>query len=205
MGMPTTIEQLAWSFGQLVVISYAGAISVVILGAHAIFMRIQNVLSMIYMGFSLAAMSQMGQHLGAANHDLAEKYARTTHRAMAVFIFITVMIMIVFSKAIIHVFTTEPSVVKLGQKAIYIFAFAQIPKALNAVLAGNLRGIGMLSWLMLTTIAAVILFEISLNYVLLFIFGWGLYGIWGIQAMDETIRLGVNYLRFAKGSWRKRN
>ena len=204
MGLPTTVEQLTWALGQLVVISFAGAVSVVILSTHAIFMRVQNVLSMVYMGFGLAAMSQMGQNLGANDNELAESTAHAAHRAMAIFVGIAVLLMVTFSKAVIHIFTTDPATVALGQKAIFIFAFAQIPKALNNVLSGNLRGIGMLKWLMFTTIAFVIVFEIGFNYISLFIFGWGLYGMWAIQATDETIRLGLNYVRFHKGSWRKR-
>jgi Na+-driven multidrug efflux pump len=184
MGMPTTVEQLTWALGQLVVISYAGAASVILLSTHAIFMRIQNILSMIYMGFSLAAMSQMGQHLGANDSELAETTARTAHRAMAIFVGIAVLIMIIFSKIFIRVFTSDPGTVALGQKAIFIFAFAQIPKALNSVLSGNLRGIGMLKWLMFTTIAFVIVFEIGLNYINIF------------------IRLMLNYVRFKNGAWR---
>jgi len=204
MGLPTTVEQLTWGLGQLVVISFAGSVSVVILSTHAIFMRLQNILSMVYMGFSLAAMSEMGQNLGANNKEMAEQTAHAAHRVMGIFIGIAVIIMITFSKALIHIFTTEPATVALGQKAIYIFAFAQIPKALNNVLAGNLRGIGMLRWLMWTTLAFVIVFEVGFNYISLFIFGWGLYGMWGIQAIDETARLVLNFLRFQNGTWRKK-
>ncbi|RPH92276.1 MAG: MATE family efflux transporter, partial [Calditrichaeota bacterium] len=201
-GLPTTIEQLTWSMGQLVVMSYAGIFSVVVLSVHAIFMRLQNMLSMVYMGFSLAAMSQMGQNLGASQNLLAEKAARTSHRAMGVFVGIVVLLMIVFSKAVIHVFTTDPAIVALGKKAIYIFALAQLPKALNNVLSGNLRGIGALHWLMLTTMASVLLFEVGLNYVLIFIFSSGIFGIWSVQAFDETLRFSLNYAKFSRGAWR---
>ncbi|MBN1561981.1 hypothetical protein JW998_17140, partial [candidate division KSB1 bacterium] len=204
MGLPTTVEQLTWALGQLVVMSFAGAVSVVVLSTHSIFMRLQSILSMIYMGFGLAAMSQMGQYLGANDSELAETTARTAHRAMAIFIGVAALVMVVFAKTIIHIFTTDPATVELGRKAIFIFALAQIPKALNNVLSGNLRGIGMLKWLMFTTIAFVIVFEIGFNYINLFILGWSLYGIWGIQACDETIRLVLNYVRFRNGAWRTR-
>lgn len=202
MGLPTTVEQLSWALGQLVVMSYAGAFSVVVLSTHAIFMRVQNVLSMVYMGFSLAAMSAMGQNLGASKHALAERAAHTAHRAMAVFVAVVVVLMIAFSKSLVQVFTTDAETVALGQKAIYVFAVAQIPKALNNVISGNLRGIGELNWLMLTTVGFVILFEVALNYIAVFILSWGLYGIWSIQAADESIRFGMHYIRFVNGSWR---
>ncbi len=202
-GLPTTIEQLAWALGQLVVISYAGMFSVTVLGTHAIFMRLQNVLSMIYMGFSLAAMSAMGQQLGAARHDEALKAAKTSHRAMMGFVGLMVILLIVFSEKFIRIFTVDLQIESLGRRAIFIFALAQIPKALNNVLSGNLRGAGELKWLMMNTIAFVLLFEIGLNYVAVFFLAGGIYGIWCIQALDELIRLGLNFYRFDNGNWRR--
>lgn len=204
-GLPTTIEQLAWAIGQLVVTSFAAGIGVIVLSTHTVFVRIQSILSMIYMGFGLAAMSIMGKNLGAAENVLAYRMARTAHRVMASFVVVIVGIMILFSEALIYVFTTDKQVLALGSMAIYIFAFAQIPKALNNVISGNLRGVGDLKWLMWLTIAFVIVFEMGLNWVSAFVLGWGIYGIWGIQSLDETLRFGLNYLRFAGGSWRREN
>jgi putative MATE family efflux protein len=199
-GLPTTIEHLTWALGQLIVTSYAAGIYVVVLSTHTVFVRIQAVLSMVYMGFALGAMSIMGKNLGAAQNDLAYRMARTAHRVMAVLVLTLVSLMMLFSKEIIHVFTTDPATVALGRKAIFIFA--QIPKALNNVIAGNLRGIGDLKWLMWSTIIFVVCVEVGFNWISAFILGWGLYGIWGVQTMDETIRLGLNYWRFHGGKWR---
>ncbi|HNR68178.1 MAG TPA: MATE family efflux transporter [bacterium] len=201
-GLPTTIEQLTWALGQLVVTSYAAGIYVVVLSTHTVFVRIQSVLSMVYMAFSLTAMSLMGQNLGASNKALAYRTARTANRMMVILVLAIALLMVVFSKALIHVFTTDPETVAMGQKAIYLFALAQIPKALNNVLAGNLRGAGDLKWLMWTTLIFVLMFEVGLNWTSAFIFGFGIYGIWGIQAADEFIRMGLNYWRFYRGKWR---
>jgi Na+-driven multidrug efflux pump len=201
-GLPTTIEQLTWALGQLVVTGYAAKIHVIVLSTHTLFVRIQSLLSMIYMGFSLAAMSTMGKNLGASDSDLAFRMARTAHRVMGVFVIGIVAILILFSKTLIGIFTTDPQVITLGRMAIYFFAFAQIPKALNNVVSGNLRGVGDLNWLMWLTIVFVLVLEVGFNWVSAFVLGWGIYGIWGVQSLDETIRFGLNYLRFAGGSWR---
>lgn len=202
-GLPTTIEQMTWALGQLAVISYAGIFSVAVLSTHAIFMRIQNVLSMVYMGFGLAAMSEMGQNLGAAQHEAALSGAKTAHRAMMWFVGIVSLLLVLFAQTVIRIFTTDGAIVELGRKAVWLFAAAQVPKAINSVLAGNLRGIGELKWLMLITIAFVVSFEIGLNYVAIFALSWGLYGIWAVQMMDETVRLGLNFMKFTKGDWRR--
>jgi len=202
-GLPTTIEQLTWALGQLVVTGYAAKIGVIVLSTHTLFVRIQSLLSMVYMGFSLAAMSQMGKNLGAADSVLAYRMARTAHRVMAVLVLGIVATLILFSRSLITIFTADPQVVALGQMAIFFFAFAQIPKALNNVVSGNLRGVGDLKWLMWLTIVFVLILEVGFNWVSAFILGWGIYGIWGVQSLDETIRFGLNLLRFAGGSWRE--
>jgi len=122
---------------------------------------------------------------------------------MGVFVLIIVAAMVLFSSTLISIFTTDPAVKELGRLAIIFFAAAQIPKALNNVISGNLRGVGDLSWLMWLTIIFVFIFEIGFNYASAFVLGWGLFGVWGIQCLDETIRFGLNYIRFATGSWRK--
>ncbi len=202
VGLPTTIEQMTWALGQLVVTSYAGSIYVTVLTTHAIFMRIQSILSMVYMGFSLAAMSMMGKNLGASDNALAEKMAKTAHWVMAIFVVFIGIVMVIFSKHMIHIFTTDPATVALGQKAMIVFALAQLPKAMNNVLAGNMRGIGELQWLMWTTLIFVIVFEIGINYWVAFGLGWSIYGLWGVQFTDETIRFCMSYIRFHRGSWR---
>jgi len=116
---------------------------------------------------------------------------------------IIVAVMILFSRTLISIFTTDPAVMELGRLAIIFFAAAQIPKALNNVISGNLRGVGDLSWLMWLTVVFVAIFEISFNWISAFVLGWGLFGVWGIQCLDETIRFGLNYIRFATGSWRR--
>ncbi len=202
VGLPTTIEQMTWALGQLVVTSYAGSIYVTVLTTHAIFMRIQSILSMVYMGFSLAAMSMMGKNLGASDNALAEKMAKTAHWVMAIFVVFIGLVMVSFSKHMILIFTTDPATVALGQKAMIVFALAQLPKAMNNVLAGNMRGIGELQWLMWTTLIFVIVFEIGINYWVAFGLGWSIYGLWGVQFTDETIRFCMSYIRFHRGSWR---
>mgnify|MGYP006290467833 CR=1 FL=1 len=202
-GFPTTMEQAGWAFGQLVVMGYVGSIGVIHLSTHTIFMRLQNILSMFYMGFSLAAMSHMGKHLGAKDRELAEHTAHVAHRAMILFVVVIVALMLLSSRFIIKVFTTNPETVAMGSGVIFIFALAQIPKALNNVISGNLRGADDLHWLMFSVMAFVLVFEIGFNYIAAFVFGWGLWGVWSVQTADESIRVGLNYIRFLKGKWRK--
>lgn len=201
-GVPTTVEQLVWAFGQLVVTSYAAVIGIAVLAAHQVFLRIQAILSMFYLGFGLGAMTLMGKNLGADQRHLAEKTAQTASRVVLIFALFVFLMMMIFRKYLIAVFTTDPEVVRLGAKVMIVFAAVQIPKALDGVLMGNLRGAGDLKWLMWLTIASVLVMEIGLNWALVFVFDFSLMALWLVHFSDEVMRTTINYWRFKGGKWK---
>ncbi|RMF55603.1 MAG: MATE family efflux transporter, partial [Calditrichaeota bacterium] len=71
LGFPTTVEQLVWALGQLVLSFYAARMSIVILAAHQVFVRIQSVLTMAYQGFGMASMMLVGKNIGAEEEHQA--------------------------------------------------------------------------------------------------------------------------------------
>lgn len=201
-GIPTTIEQLVWHLGILIASIYAARLGAYVLTVHVVFLRIQGILSMAYTGLSIAAMTLMGKNIGASKHQLAEKTARTFSLVGLFFSLAVAIFMIVFSRAIMNIFTSEINVIKQGARVLFIFALAQIPKAVDNVIIGNLRGAGDLSWIMWMTIIGVIIFEIGLNWVFVFTLNLSLAGLWLVHTLDECSRLIVNYWRFKGGRWK---
>ncbi|OQX95773.1 hypothetical protein B6I21_03715 [candidate division KSB1 bacterium 4572_119] len=92
--------------------------------------------------------------------------------------------------------------INIGLSAMIVFAIVQIPKAVDSVVIGNLRGAGDLKWLMYVTLIGVILLEFGLNWVGAFVLHFGIAGLWGVHLLDEIIRTGVNMLRFNRGRWK---
>jgi putative MATE family efflux protein len=201
-GVPTTVEQLVWAFGQLVVSGYAAVVGITFLAAHQVFLRIQAVLSMVYLGFGLGAMTLMGKNLGAKDRRRAEETAFMAGRVVLLFVFFITVAIWAFSKTFIAIFTSDPEVVAVGSVVIKIFALVQIPKAVDGVFMGNLRGAGDLRWLMWVTIISVLALEIGVNWVAVFILDLKLFGLWLIHGIDESMRLGLNYWRFKGGKWK---
>ena len=201
-GIPTTVEQLVWAIGQLVVSGYAATLGITVLATHQILIRIQSILSMFYLGFSIGAMTLVGKNLGADDRPGAFKTAFAANRVVFIFAFIVFIILTVFAKPFVGVFTDEQEVLELGSKVLIIFALVQIPKALDGVLIGNLRGVGDLKWLMYITIASVIFLEIGLNWFLVFSLNYSLMALWTVHFTDEVLRSCINFLRFRSGTWK---
>lgn len=205
LGIPTTIEQMVWAFGMLVVTGYAAFAGVTVLATHQIFVKIQAILSMAYLGFGLGAMTLMGKNIGAAQHVLAEKTANTASRVVLIFVICVSAGIIYFSGTLLSIFNPEDKVMEMGLICIVMFAITQIPKAMNGVIIGSLRGCGDLKWLMWTTIVGVIFFEISMNWGFLISLNnrvYILFALWAVQGLDEAIRFTLNFWRFRGGKWK---
>lgn len=201
-GIPTTVEQLVWAIGQLIVSGYAAVLGITVLAAHQVFLRIQAILSMFYLGFGLGAMTLVGKNLGSADRVNVFRTALAANRIVFVFAVAVFLLMAVFSRPLVAIFTSEAAVVQLGASVIIIFALVQIPKALDGVLIGNLRGVGDLNWLMWVTIASVLFLEIGLNWLLVFALHYSLAALWLVHLGDEILRSLVNYVRFKSGKWK---
>jgi len=205
IGLPATVEQMVWSGGQLVVTSFVALMGITPLALHQLFFRIQAVLSMVYMGFSLAAMSHVGKNIGANEHLLAVRTGKLTNRIVFILGVTVLVILVVFSGPILHVFIRKEDVIfaDYGFRTIFIiFALVQVPKALNAVISGSLRGAGEIQWLMWVNIVTVLIFEIGFNWTGTFIFKFGLAGIWIVQFIDESFKGFLNNNRFHGGKWK---
>lgn len=203
-GVPTTIEQLVWAIGALIVSIFAAQLGGQYLATHIVLSRIQSILSMVYLGFSLAAMTLMGKNLGAEKRKLAEKTARTAGMVGFGFSLAIAVVMIAFSKSILYFFTPEEAVIAIGIHAMVVFAILQVPKAVGNVVIGNLRGAGDLKWIMYVTIVGVVVFEIGLNWIVAFKTSLAVMGLWLVHFMDETVRLAINYWRFKGGQWKRK-
>ena len=99
------------------------------------------------------------------------------------------------------IFTNDADVVRYGTSLVWVLVLIQIPKAMNIVFTGNLRGGADLKWLMWLAISSVLIFEITGAYILTFVFQMALTGIWAIQGVDETMRLASNIWRFRQTKW----
>ena len=194
--------QLVWSFGQLVLSFYAGLLGIVVLAAHQVFVRVQSVLTMAFQGFGLASMTLVGRYIGANDDNAAIKTGwQTAWVALAAAMLIGAFLLLT-DHIWFPIFTQNDEVVSFGRGAVLVLALIQMPKAMNMVFTGNLRGGGDLNWLMWLAITSVTIFELFGSYMLAVVAEMSLVGIWLVQGLDESFRLGLNFWRFHQRKWK---
>lgn len=157
---------------------------------------------MAFQGFGLASMTMVGKNLGADDESLALHTGHLAGRVALIAALIVAALLLIFHRYILQAFTSNSDVITYGSSVILALAIVQIPKAVNIVFSGNLRGGADLAWLMWLSIFSVIIFESFGAYMLAFVFNFGLVGLWAIQAVDESVRLGLNVFRFKGKNWK---
>jgi len=205
MGAPITLEQMVWVTGQMFVMSYAARLNTVALATHQVLLRLQAVISMLYQGIGMGAMTLTGRSLGANQEERARRVGAISNRIVFFTVVGIAAILFFLAKPIMYLFTSDSRVVHLGVFVLGLVAVIQVPKALNIVISGSLRGAGDIRWLMILTTVGVLAFEILGAWVLGFLWGLGLVGLWLATGLDESSRSMANYLRYRGGRWREVN
>jgi Na+-driven multidrug efflux pump len=155
IGYPAGLEQAAWQGGLVLFLWIVAFYGTAPYAAYGIGVSLLSFSFVVGFGFSIAAATLVGQHLGAGDPDAA---ARSGWHAMG----LSVGVMIVFGTAIIagarplaEFLIHDPEVVRLTVAFIWVLGSVQALMAVEFTLAGALRGAGDTRFPLLTVICGL--------------------------------------------------
>lgn len=199
---PTLLEQAALQGGRLAFTFMLAGVGTAQFAAHQIAVQVESISFMPGFGFSVAAMTLVGQNLGKGMARRADQYARLTCKiafwgmtAMGCFIFI-------FARPLTSLFINDPEVIYWGALCVMISVLEQPTIGLNFVLGGALRGAGDTRWPMYVTTTGVWLCRLPLVYLFITVWGFPVTAAWYITACDFLVRSAILWRRFSSGKWR---
>ncbi|BCM92690.1 multidrug export protein MepA [Abditibacteriota bacterium] len=155
-------------------------------------------------GMSNAASTLVGQNLGAGKPDRAEASVWRAAYINAVILGTGGLILLLFSRAIVGGFTSEPAVLTYGASALHIVSYGFLFYAFGMVLESSFNGAGD-TWtptcLNLFVFWAV---EIPLAYLLSYRFGFGPSGVfWAITIAFSLLAI-CSAIVFKRGKWKEK-
>lgn len=202
LGFPTMVEQFLLRGGALLYGVIAISLGTLVYATQRITFQIISLSLMPGMGFGIAATTMVGQCLGAKRPDMAEQSSRYSTRIALMWMSAMGVLMALFGRHIMTLFTDDPEMLQLGAQALVVIAMAQPFQAIGHTVSGSLRGAGDTRFPMLATFTGIWLIRLPLGYLFGVILGWGLPGIYIANILDAAGRATVNYLRFRTGRWR---
>ncbi|KAL3784693.1 hypothetical protein ACHAW5_002871 [Stephanodiscus triporus] len=152
--------------------------AIVAIGANAISLQISSVMYMLYLGASVAGSIRIGNALGAGDTHRAKV---ASYLALALGVLLScVNIMFILSRRLTlpSFFTSDEDLIRKTQDLLLVFAYFQLPDAVNGIDQGIFRAIGKQSLAAKLNAIAYYAVGIPLGYLLGLSLGLGVEGLW---------------------------
>ncbi len=193
-----TIATASWSALVRVVAGFGSeAIAGYIIGLRVIIFALLPAV-----GLSNAAATLVGQNLGAGNPERAEKSVWLAAYFNAAFLGLVGVLFLLFSNAIVSIFTDEPNVLAYGTNCLHIVAYGFVFYAFGMVLESAFNGAGDTWTPTFLNLFIFWLFEIPLAYLLAYKFGFGSDGVFWAITIAFSLLAVVSAILFKRGKWK---
>jgi putative MATE family efflux protein len=201
IGYPAAIEQMVVQGGfiafTLIIARHFGTNA---LAAYGIGVQILSLSFVVGFGFSIAASTLVGQHMGAGD---PERAAASGWRAMALAVgsmSVLSVIIVACARPIALMMISDPEVVRLTVAFIYLLGAAQPLMAIEFSLGGALRGAGDTRFPLAATFTGLIVGRVLLAFVFTSL-GYPVEWIYGALLADYILKAIMLVSRFRSGRW----
>jgi putative MATE family efflux protein len=200
---PAFGEKAIYHVGYLGFISIIGLLGTEAMAANQALLAVEALCFLSADGFGVAAAAVIAQKLGALRPGDA---TRAGWLAAGMSVALATLIGLTFAVAprlLMKTFSTDPAIIALGSKTLYVAAVAQPFMAYATVKGMALRGAGATRTVLISTCAGALVVRIAASYFLAVTLGLGLVGVWLGSTADWVVRSGLLGAAYASGRWRK--
>lgn len=202
IGVPTAAEQFAFQVGLFVFLRVVAGFGTEPVAAYMIGVRILSFSFVPGLGFSTAASTLVGQHLGAGELRLAARSGWRAAGAAAAVMAAAGLAIIGVAPVVASWFgATGRETVELTVVFIYILGAAQPLMAVEYALGGALRGAGDTRFPLLAILTGLFVFRLGGAALVTGVFGGGVVAVWCCLLADYTVKALLLAWRFASGRW----
>lgn len=142
VGVPAGFERMLTFFSFILFTVIIAHFGTAIMAGYQIGLRIEGLAFMPGIGFTVAAMTLMGQNLGRNDTDAAYHDVVKTMKIAAWFMGLMGIFMVAVPEYVVYIFTDDPAVIDEASLYLRIVGLSQVPLAMSFVLSGSLRGAG---------------------------------------------------------------
>ena len=200
IGLPTGFQQSFVAFGMMAIMSIVNGFGTNAVAAYSAAMRIDSFVKMPAITFSSALSAFVGQNLGAFEERRAKTGLWATLLFSTIYCIIASLLIILFGKHIMSLFTTDPDVIKIGQDYLLIVSSFYLLFSIMFSFTGFLRGAGATLIPMIATFTALYIVRIP---AATFISGLiGVNGIWWAEPMGTFIGMIILLVYYLSGKWK---
>jgi len=204
IGGLASIGQTGTALGFSIMNGALARIGTSVLGAFGIGNSFISLVLMPSMGLGQATATMVGQNLGAMQPGRARRSAWTGMALSSAILSVAAVFVIVFRGHLIHFFTADPEVIRLGTNMLLLVGFAFPFMGIIEVVRGTYQGSGHTAYSMGFDLFRLWGLRVPLVYILAFTLGMAANGIWWAMLASNFGTALVSLLFFMSGNWEKR-
>ncbi len=194
-------EQILMRIGFLFTALLAADLSTGDFAAHQVGMNFLALSFSFADGMQVAAISLVGQSLGAGEPELARRYGRVCQH-MGVFISITLAaVFLTQGGNIYRLYFEEPEIIAQGVTIMRIMSVITLLQISAIIYTSCLRAGGDVAYVTAVSTVSATIVRSAVCWLLCVAAGWGLPGLWLGISSDQTCRLIGGSIRFRGGKW----
>ena len=200
IGLPTGIQNMVISFSNVLVQSSVNSYGAAAIAGFAAYMKIDGFNILPVTSFSMAATTFVGQNYGAGNLKRVKNGMWVTLGMSVLYTLCTGALLLAFQNPIMHLFTSDETVVAFGCSAMHYFCPFYFLLATLHGMAGAVRGTGRSVPPMVVLLISLCLFRVVwIQFVLPFFAG--IEGVFVLYPVSWALGAVLMALYAWKGSW----
>lgn len=203
VGSSAFVEQVCLRIGFLLFSMTVARLGTTELAAHQIGMNMMSMSFSIGDGFSVAAVTLIGQSLGRKRPDMAKLYGNVCQKTGLICAFVIATFYFLLGKDIFMLFSNERVILDYGEMIMRILSLMLFLQIEQVVLFGCLRGAGDTKFTAFVSLISVTIIRPGMSWLLCYPVGLGLMGAWLGTFCDQLVRFLMTFVRFRKGNWTK--
>lgn len=210
LGMPSGITQGVFSLAILLVTRLENSFGASFVTLSSVVRRVDAFAVMPTFTFGQALTTYIGQNVGAKSYDRLKTGARQGTALAAGVTGVLTVLLLLFGKDIMHIFTETTAIIDKGAQVLRILAFGYIGMSVLQCMSGVMRGAGDTVTPMYISIFSSVVLRVSLAYLLVHLSktpedpkGNPLMVYYSLLA-TWTIGAFLNFYFYRKGKWRRK-
>lgn len=197
LGINSACEDLLWNLGNLLIIRILNSIDERAAGIYTMVFSIEVIFVVIIGALGNATLTVSGEATGAKKLPLYRSVVGTTMLWSCVLSAISVIVVSIFPRQTLSLFTTDNEVIEMSIVFVILVMVNLFGKSGNIIIGSGIRGYGDTRWMLITqTVGTVCVVLMAALFV--FVFKWGMLGVFLAVIFDEGLRAIINTFRFLK-------
>ena len=197
LGVNSALEDLLWNIGNLSIIRILNTINETAAGIYSMVFSVEVIAIVVVGSMGSGTLTLTGEATGAKDLKLYRSIVKTAIKWSFIISALSLLFISIFPRLTLSLFTTDKDIIEQSVLFIILVAVNFFGKSTNIIMGSGIRGYGDTKWMLITQILGTIE-VVAISALFVFVFKFGILGVFVAVLFDEALRGVINSIRFLR-------